>query len=53
MESQHAAQQEKLFHLIVSLGETSYEYMGSEATEQAHLPVKTSAGKGSSGLTTC
>lgn len=37
MESQHAAQQEKLFHLIVSLGETSDEYVGSEATKQAHL----------------
>lgn len=49
MESQHAAQQKKLFHLIVSLGETSYEYVESRHT----LPVKTSAGKGSSAMTTC
>lgn len=52
VESQRAAQREKLSHLIVSLGETSYEYVGSEATEQAHLTCEDICRKGSSGLTT-
>lgn len=53
MESQRAAQREKLFHLIVSLGETSYEHVGSEATEQAHLTCEDICWKASRGLTTC